>query len=306
MMGGDNLTIEDNSNSSVLHSAFKRLKVDSKKSGANLLGNDNATELKELWSRTEELPRKKSSKDIEKRQKTPSRMEPYPQGILSSMQKMTFHKEECKRISCDCHKNRERSEKRNMFNFANASGSPRKIIRDARLKLHHSEKDCKNVIRAAKLKLLKQDRKLEPRIINNPVFTHQFMKQDGTYQVDDSSTVFGADSKSPSAEFCSVSLSSQDSKKEQDIKSSSSSGCKFYFTGLRNTSSSSTGSKRQHSCKSGKPKTADDSSSDQVLERSCSQEARLDDLSVNELACYFDDYVYIPKKMSTMAEMMYI
>lgn len=261
-----------------------------------------------MFNRTEDLPRKKSSKDIEKRQKIPSRMEPYPQGILSSMQKMTFHKEECKRISCDCHKNRERCEKRNKLNFANASGSPRKIIREARLKLHHSEKDRKNVIRAAKLKLLKQDRKLEPRVINNPVFTPQFVKQDGSYYVDDSSTVFGADSKSPSAEFSSVTRSSQDGNKEHEASSSSStsSRCKFHFTGLRNSSSSSTGSKRQHSCKSGKPKAAEDSSSDQVLERSCSQEARLDDLSVNELACYFDDYVYIPKKMSTMAEMMYI
>ena len=41
--------------------------------------------------------------------------------------------------------------------------------------------------------------------------------------------------------------------------------------------------------------------------QSCSQQARLqpDDLSVEELACYFEDFVYLPKKMSTMAEMMY-
>lgn len=42
------------------------------------------------------------------------------------------------------------------------------------------------------------------------------------------------------------------------------------------------------------------------LERSCSQEARLDEMSVNELAAYFEDFIYIPKKMSSMAEMMYI
>lgn len=39
----------------------------------------------------------------------------------------------------------------------------------------------------------------------------------------------------------------------------------------------------------------------------CATQARLDpdDLSVDELACYFEDFVHIPKKMSTMAEMMY-
>ncbi|XP_035666688.1 oxidative stress-responsive serine-rich protein 1-like [Branchiostoma floridae] len=41
------------------------------------------------------------------------------------------------------------------------------------------------------------------------------------------------------------------------------------------------------------------------LERSCSQEARLDDTSIEDLAGYFDQLVYIPKKMSAMAEMMY-
>jgi len=39
----------------------------------------------------------------------------------------------------------------------------------------------------------------------------------------------------------------------------------------------------------------------------CSQQAsRLDDWSVDELAGYLDDFCYIPKKMSAMAEMMYM
>lgn len=41
------------------------------------------------------------------------------------------------------------------------------------------------------------------------------------------------------------------------------------------------------------------------LERSCSQQARLDDVTMDELAGYFEHYVYIPRKMSSMAEMMY-
>lgn len=44
--------------------------------------------------------------------------------------------------------------------------------------------------------------------------------------------------------------------------------------------------------------------------RSCSQQAAgnatADDVTIDELACYFDTFVHIPKKMSSMAEMMYI
>lgn len=43
------------------------------------------------------------------------------------------------------------------------------------------------------------------------------------------------------------------------------------------------------------------------LVRSCSQEAMLNeaDFTAEELACYFEELVHIPKKMSEMAEMMY-
>lgn len=46
---------------------------------------------------------------------------------------------------------------------------------------------------------------------------------------------------------------------------------------------------------------------DGSLLRSCSQEAKLNELdfTMEELASYFDELVYIPKKMSEMAEMMY-
>jgi hypothetical protein len=46
--------------------------------------------------------------------------------------------------------------------------------------------------------------------------------------------------------------------------------------------------------------------------QSCSQQARMtasgscDDVTIDELASYFDVFVHIPKKMSHMAEMMYI
>ena len=39
--------------------------------------------------------------------------------------------------------------------------------------------------------------------------------------------------------------------------------------------------------------------------RTCSQQALMDDMTVDELAGYLEDFVHIPKKMSSMAEMMY-
>ena len=47
------------------------------------------------------------------------------------------------------------------------------------------------------------------------------------------------------------------------------------------------------------------SSAGRSLPHTCSEQARCDDWSVEELACYFEDFVNIPKKMSAMAEMMY-
>lgn len=40
-------------------------------------------------------------------------------------------------------------------------------------------------------------------------------------------------------------------------------------------------------------------------DRTCSQQARMDDTTVDELASYLENLVYIPRKMSVMAEMMY-
>lgn len=54
------------------------------------------------------------------------------------------------------------------------------------------------------------------------------------------------------------------------------------------------------------------------IHNSCSQQARINvntippstnsncDITIDELACYFETFVHIPKKMSSMAEMMYI
>ncbi|KAK3792295.1 hypothetical protein RRG08_007373 [Elysia crispata] len=52
--------------------------------------------------------------------------------------------------------------------------------------------------------------------------------------------------------------------------------------------------------------TGQPASSSAGMGRSCSQEVRdMEDTNVNELASYLEDLLHIPRKMSTMAEMMY-
>ena len=56
--------------------------------------------------------------------------------------------------------------------------------------------------------------------------------------------------------------------------------------------------------------TRNNSPNSPLLQSSCSQQAlnplpHEDDTTIEELAAYFDCFVYIPKKMSLMAEMMY-
>lgn len=53
------------------------------------------------------------------------------------------------------------------------------------------------------------------------------------------------------------------------------------------------------------------SSSQSTNPNTCSLQARISpalscDVTIDELACYFEEFVHIPKKMSHMAEMMYI
>jgi hypothetical protein len=48
-------------------------------------------------------------------------------------------------------------------------------------------------------------------------------------------------------------------------------------------------------------------STPRIVERTCSQEARLDEseFNVNELASYLENSLFMPKDMSSMAQMMY-
>lgn len=206
-----------------------------------------------------------------------SRAEPYPQDLMFPMQRLTLQSTKCKKQHCKC----DKPEKVNKFNYVNAARSPRQIIRESKLRLHHSEKDRSQVIRAARLKLHRLDKGIEtPHFCQNvskfgKAVPHSSLKSDA---------IFGSTTcSSKLRDFSSIAPLGKESESLETVS---------HYSGHRQT--------KQQCCKSsGSVPTYE---TDHV---SCSQEARLDDLTVNELAGYFDDFVYIPKKMSSMAEMMY-
>ena len=210
-------------------------------------------------------------------------MEPYPQDIMFPMQRLTLQTSKCSKRHCDCHKTKPDSY--NKFNYANAVKSPRQVIRESKLKLHHSEKDRSQVIRAAKLKLHKLDKGIETPRFYQEVSKH--VKPSSPNNKEDA--IFGSSAgKHVKRDFASINAHSVHRSDPQTYS---------HFSGHRQ--------KKTNKKFSAKSSTADSCQSCESDPVSCSQEARLDDMTVNELACYFDDFVYIPKKMSTMAEMMY-
>ncbi|KAK3090554.1 hypothetical protein FSP39_012639 [Pinctada imbricata] len=316
IMGGS--SSESEGSSSHLHLAFKRMKVErkiSQKSTEEDTDDEDVSRRKHLsvlWDNSEEQTESNQTyhKLVDKHIKSSSRMEPYPQDVIFSMQNINLHREECSSDQCLCRHRTTKKGKWNKYNYANAastSGSPKCLIREARLKLHHSEKDRKHIIRAARLKLVKKERKSDPGVLigTEPKFSPGATCL--TSHVSEQQQIFGQDSCKDFENFssCAASSLSQESTDQDDAKNSS--VIHKYDLGKRIH-------KRSKTHPQGGTNYFDNSvlnddtqqNVDTVLERSCSQEARLDDMTVTELAGYFEDFLYIPKKMSSMAEMMYI
>lgn len=224
---------------------------------------------------------------VSKHQKiSKSRVEPYPHDIMFPMQRLSLQSAECKKPHCDCSK----PESYNKFNYANAAKSPRQLIRESKLKLHHSEKDRSQVIRAAKLKLHKLDIGIEtPRFYQDMSKLVKPLLQSSHSNKDDA--IFGS------------ATNKQNVKDFSSITSPVAEQASDHLTAIPDT----VHRQKDKSCRNPIPKNsnADSCQTCDTDPVSCSQQARLDDMTVNELACYFEDFVYIPKKMSTMAEMMY-
>lgn len=220
-------------------------------------------------------------------------MEPYPQDFLCSIEKLSFHTEDCRKSSCRCGELRLKSKKH--FNYANSSAQHRPIIREARLKLHHSEKDTKQLIRAARLKIFKTGKFSSSKLSSKPALPLKYVsnpKSNSTVPY----TLFCAKLKHGELQdFKSVIAASNAESSSTSATSSSSSKFHDYRTPA--------GKRRwEQLCESERSRY---SYSDCGKELRCSEGARLDDTTVEELAGYFEDYVHIPKKMSSMAEMMY-
>lgn len=156
-----------------------------------------------------------------------------------------------------------------------------KLIKDAKLKLHHQVKDHKIVVRAAKLRLHQSRNKWY-----RSAAPHQ-----GTVQRQD---IFGATAQSN--DFHSVARSAPPLASDQSYPPTP--------TFINHRTLNSAGSREfAHNQLHGN----DVRNGSSRAASTCAEEARNDatDLSVDELASYFDEFVHIPRKMSEMAEMMY-
>lgn len=297
-MGGDKKAIFEEADPQ-LHCAFKKLRVDPHWNPSQ--SSANVDNLRDFWTRdishVANQPSNKSGKAkkhcVKKIASNSGRMEPYQRDFLCSMEKLSFHSEVCQKRSCTCGDLRVKSVKK--FNYANSSLQHRPLIREARFKLHHSEKDCKQVIRAARLKIFKRSNAL-----------HSKVNTKGSSWIKSKTLCIANESACPNQTFGAT------GKEHLDFKSliSDNELLKVKSTGEVNNSASFKSYRLQSDSANNITTQTDLNTPESAgngldLDLTCSQQARLDDMSVNELAGYFDDFVHIPKKMSSMAEMMY-
>ena len=258
---------------------------------------------------------------------------------LPSFDQLTFAKESCTNTNCQCNhvlkdgKGNLPSEvvrPKNHLNFspsckksstmASGSQTSKLVLREARLKLHHKHKDHRSVIRAARLQLANGSKKdiwatSRPSLCS---FSNSLCLKAGS--LSGMNRLFG-------------SVDTTD-RKPEDFKSLHPTDCTkkcdeiSQFAGTYRTSDGSS-SQRDNIFNLAdlkvtlepEPTVPDTETVDRDLASSkdqcplhpgkcsmpcsCSHQARIDDWTAEELACYFEEYVYIPKKMSMMAEMMY-
>lgn len=293
-MGREKLKREDEDTQ--LQAAFKKLKVDPEWSlNQSSISVEN---VKDLWLSDPSPAMSQTSGKVKKSHLKhgvthPSRLEPYPQDFLFSMEQLTFHSEVCNMKSCTSSELGMKSKKH--FNYATSSLHHEPLIREAKLKCHHFEKDTKQVLRAAKLKIYEQSKPDHTSItfkspvlgsLKSPVLSDNtkfplFGAACNSSEIDDFHTLVKAD------------LNKLTTKQEKQ---------KVYKFDICQQQGLL---KRQQNCVDGMLGLSRNSYSDCGRELMYSQQAKVDDMSVDELAGYFETFVHIPRKMSSMAEMMY-
>ena len=262
--------------------------------------------------------------------KSPSkRVEPYPRTCLPSIDKLTFKSEECTNKNCNCNQShavsqRDASSKFNYAKLCTVSKGSKPLIHAARFTLHNRKKDHKAVIRAARLRILKQKFPGAAKAASALAANCKLPKKELRMP----SKVFGSsNSRTDFDDFGSLSKHNDTNAETVDKNSKSTDTTTFSFSDYRRKSPAETKTQSLHKRKRGSSNdnldlkdleagladcmassSAGSSPTKPEYNRqvTCSQEAlRLDDFTVDELAGYFEDFVYIPKKMSSMAEMMY-
>lgn len=357
-----------------LYSAFKKLKVDREWDQSKLLQQEDCLSMCRLWSekpgslkeedgadsaddvkeKTSKSTKSKSNKSCKGRRPTPYSVE---NVSLPSFQKLSFAEDDCTRKNCSCQckpgiKRESNKSNNTVLNYAQLCSQPgskffqKRILHEARLKLHHRHKDHRVVLRAARLKLLDLNARPDGKIsashnkwtsLEKGTPRHMFGHASSALQnfaalatgssppcskkakVSNLRELSVSKDKYWGASFevfrcgrsqknCNISLSPEVAAK----KAVPNEEVKVSLEG----SVDSINLQEQGQSASNNPESVTTSSpsldSHCPLHPgkcprpcSCSQQARLDDLTVDELACYLEDFVYIPKKMSSMAEMMY-
>lgn len=336
-------TEDDHESDHILHTALKKLKMDSGSECACTVTKeaDNQALLKHKHD-PNITARSVMEEQEEAREKWSETLQnfclcdPQPDGGQSnSHSEPLYH----------CHRHRRKKSKstsvRNSLNLAHAAGVRKPVLREPKLLFPVDVKGKKvPVLRASCLKVASKADVSQgiPSVFTDTVASASYTNATATTSFSVSSTVVSSQSPceqsgavratavfmlaSTGHRTCFSSLSSSVSSKDREKPAESVPQFNGYRDNMRpssvftprlpnlvlpagNTLSTSPVS-AQESIASPPPTVVSSAARlDLTMDRSCSQEARLDEMSVNELAAYFEDFIHIPKKMSSMAEMMY-
>lgn len=225
-------------------------------------------------------------------------------GCISSLQKLKLLCQECRKANmCKCSKvhlkkKMSSSSMLDKFNLArSSSSSPRGVIKEARFRPHPSDSTEKSMLRASRLKFLSQlNAAKRAKYSANRL-------QSSNHANHDEANNFGQYSESSVSNFATLAQKTDNfhvMPPTDDYNSIAPQFLIYQNNSLTSGALPTPGHPRISASVGANPNIVPFS-----IDQTCSLQARLDDMSVNELACYFEEYVHIPKKMSEMAEMMY-
>lgn len=237
--------------------------------------------------------------------------------VIPEINALSFASEACNTPGCKCnskHLGRSRASDADLGKVRSVTSPTRRkpVIQQSRLKflshIHDGHKSRKNVLWMPKLKLKHAQHEskdindggkplvdVEPAsalIENNGLQMYYGQKVPVCIE-----NVFGS-CKEPNLDFSSLC--------EKDPNLPVSERCDPDRPGLQASATREAAAGTETGAGIGNVKPAyADSVIARVPDRTCSAQARLDDVTMDELAGYFENFVYIPRKMSVMAEMMY-